>query len=150
MADIIGEDFDNTNFRLSDYEGKVILLDFWGFWCPHCVKMIPHEKEMLEKFKSRPFALIGVNNDKTKEEYDRGMRQYQLPWRNFKDKLPDGSSLGRKLGVRAYPSLILIDHKGVVRKIWVGAPKDNELETAIARLLDRAEKAEKSTGANQP
>src|SRR5688572_22947341 len=58
-----GEDFEGRRVKLSDYRGKVVVLVFWSTRCPPCRAMIPHEREMVERFHDRPFALIGVNND---------------------------------------------------------------------------------------
>lgn len=140
VPDIVGEDLDKSNFRLSDYEGKVILLDFWGFWCPHCVKLIPHENQLVNRYKSRPFSILGVNNDKDEATITAGMKKHGVQFRSFKDKLPDGSSLAKNCGVKGFPTLVLIDHKGVIRKVWVGAPSTGELDTAIEAAVKNAER----------
>jgi len=145
VPDIVGEDLEKSNFRLSDYEGKVILLDFWGFWCPHCVKLIPHENQLVNRYKSRPFAILGVNNDKDDATIAAGMKKHQVQFRSFKDKLPDGSLLSKKCSVKGFPTLVLIDHKGVIRKVWVGAPSTGELDMAIEAAVKKAEKDGKSS-----
>ncbi len=145
VPDIVGEDLEKSNFRLSDYEGKVILLDFWGFWCPHCVKLIPHENQLVNQYKSRPFAILGVNNDKDDATIAAGMKKHQVQFRSFKDKLPDGSLLSKKCSVKGFPTLVLIDHKGVIRKVWVGAPSTGELDMAIEAAVKKAEKDGKSS-----
>jgi serine/threonine protein kinase len=140
VPDIVGEDLDKSNFRLSDYEGKVILLDFWGFWCPHCVKLIPHENQLVNRYKSRPFSILGVNNDKDEATITAGMKKHSVQFRSFKDKLPDGASLAKKCGVKGFPTLVLIDHTGVIRKVWVGAPSTGELDNAIEAAVKKAER----------
>ena len=54
-------DLDGKMFSLSDYRGKVVDLSFWADWCPWCVKLFPHEKALVEKYKDRPFVLLGVS-----------------------------------------------------------------------------------------
>lgn len=140
IPDIVGEDLNKANFRLSDYEGKVILLDFWGYWCPHCVKLIPHENLLVNRYKSRPFSILGVNNDKDEASITEGMKKNPVQFRSFKDKLPDGSSLAKQCGIKGFPTLVLIDHKGVIRKVWVGAPSTGELDNAIEATVKKAER----------
>src|SRR5438105_9037394 len=59
--EIKGEDMDGKPLKLSDYRGKVVLLDFWGFWCAYCLRYIPHEKDLVRQYEGRPFVLLGVN-----------------------------------------------------------------------------------------
>ena len=44
----------------------VVLLAFWGNWCPDCRAMFPYERSLVKRMENRPFALIGVNSDKDK------------------------------------------------------------------------------------
>ena len=61
--DIVGLDPDGVQLKLSDYQGKVVVLDFWGDWSPNCVAMYPLERNLTEKYANRPFAVLGVNVD---------------------------------------------------------------------------------------
>jgi thiol-disulfide isomerase/thioredoxin len=78
--DIEGEDIDGVKFRLSNYRGKVVMLTFWANWCVRCMAAVPHENELVEQYKHRPFELIGVNSDPDREklksvlEETRGLR----------------------------------------------------------------------------
>jgi len=61
--DIVGKDYDNATFKLSDYRGKVVVLYFTGEWCGPCRSEYPYQRLMLEVHKSKPFAIVGVNSD---------------------------------------------------------------------------------------
>jgi thiol-disulfide isomerase/thioredoxin len=54
---------DGEKLPLKGYRGKVVLLVFWASWCGPCMAVVPNEREIVEKLKDRPFALIGVNGD---------------------------------------------------------------------------------------
>src|SRR5262249_34139118 len=64
--EIEGEDLAGKNFRLSDYRGQVVVVNFWGNWCGWCRQMYPQERSLMERFKGRPFAMLGVNSDRDK------------------------------------------------------------------------------------
>jgi hypothetical protein len=66
VREIQGEDVNGKNFKLSDYRGKVVLLDFWGSWCGACVSLLPQQRAVVNRLKGKPFVLIGVNSDKDK------------------------------------------------------------------------------------
>ena len=74
-----GQDADGTLFSLNDYEGKVVMLRFWGDWCPACRAMYPYEREITRKYRNRKFALIGVNSD-PKRRCKRAQDDSKLTW----------------------------------------------------------------------
>ena len=61
--DIQGSDIEGKKFKLSDYAGKVVLLDFFGDWCRYCRRMYPLERSLVEEYDGRPFVLLGVCSD---------------------------------------------------------------------------------------
>src|SRR5262245_27843174 len=64
--DIVGEDLEGKPLRLSDFRGKVVLLAFWGTSCSPCMAEIPKERALRERYQSKPFAIVGVNSDKSR------------------------------------------------------------------------------------
>jgi peroxiredoxin len=133
--EIVGEDIDGKPIRLSDYRGKVVLLDFWGTWCPPCRAMIPHERVMVEtKYKGRPFVILGVAYDSAETLKDF-LKTTPMPWPNIVD--PNRIN-GREWGVHQLPSLVLIDHKGVIRQRWQGAQLD-DISREVAKAVVAAE-----------
>src|SRR5262249_3301097 len=69
--DVEGEDLDGKKLKLSDYRGKVVVLDFWANWCGFCRQMYPQERDLVERYKDQPFALLGVNCDEDKAQVRR-------------------------------------------------------------------------------
>ena len=61
--EIAGIDLDGKPMALSEYRGKVVVVSFWATWCSPCMKLIPHERELAEKFAGESFAIVGVNAD---------------------------------------------------------------------------------------
>ena len=76
--DLTLKDIHGKSFALSDYKGKVVLLDFWATWCPPCRKEIPGLVELYDRYRSRGFAVIGVSMDETTSDVKRFAKQLKI------------------------------------------------------------------------
>ncbi len=137
--DIEGKDAEGKPLKLSEFRGKVVLLDFFADWCPHCVAMYPHEQKLVKKFAGRPFALLGINSD----SFDT-LRQVigsgKVSWRCWPDG-PNGP-VAQRWQIDSFPTLFLLDGQGVIRQIFEGRPQpESQLDEAIEKLVAEAEKA---------
>ena len=114
--DIIGKDLDGIEFQLSHYRGKVVLLDFWGHWCPPCRAMYPHEQMVVRELADLPFVLIGVNSDRDLETARGAVSSENLSWRHFWNG-PKGTNgpIANQWNIGDWPSVYLIDAQGVIR-----------------------------------
>src|SRR5262245_42793818 len=126
--DVESYTLDGKKVKLSDYKGKVVLLDIWATWCPPCRAMIPHEREM-DKDK-KPFVLVSVSADDEKETLTKFIEKEPMPWVHWWDSGPESPVL-KKYRVRAFPTLYLIDHDGVIRQKWVGNPGNDKIDKAV-------------------
>jgi thiol-disulfide isomerase/thioredoxin len=139
VPDVEGTDLDGKKVKLSSYRGKVVLFDFWATWCGPCKAMIPHERELAEKLKDKPFALLSVSVDDEKKELAEFLGTEKMPWAHWWDG-PKGPVV-KLFKVRSFPTLFLIDAKGVVRNKWVGSPGNEALDKAVNELVAEAQKA---------
>jgi len=127
-------DGEGKKFKLSDYRGKLVMLDFWGFWCGPCVATLPHNQELTTKLKDKPFALIGVNSDQDGAQAVARMKREGLTFRNAMVG-NTGAAIPKQYNVRGWPTVYLIDKNGVIRWKTVGVdPKklDAEIEKILA------------------
>jgi thiol-disulfide isomerase/thioredoxin len=134
---IHGFDADGQSFQLSDYRGKVVLLDFWASYCGPCRSMFAHERSLVQKYEGKPFALLGVNTDNTREQLLHEQQANQLNWRSWLDA-PNGA-ISTQWKVEGLPTLFLIDHKGLIRWESVGVPNLKEMDALIEQLVQEAE-----------
>jgi len=139
MPELKLADMDNKFFNTTDYKGKAVLIQFFGFYDPNCQSRLEAQVALLEKYNGRPFDVIGVNTDGVKGDYEAGMKRYKLPWRNAKNLQPDGTNISLSIGAKVSPTLYLIDSDGIVRHIWEGTFTDEELNKAVEVLVKQAE-----------
>jgi S1-C subfamily serine protease/thiol-disulfide isomerase/thioredoxin len=133
---IKGVDIDGEEFQLSDYRGEVVLLDFFADWCPHCKRMYPHERKMVKDYQKRPFELLGINSDSEKV-LQQIVDDEQVTWRCWADG-PEGP-ISLKWKVTGIPTMVLLDHNGIVRWQSSGAPAAEVLDEHVEQLVKEAE-----------
>ena len=92
----------------------------------------------MQRHKDEAFAMIGINTDSDKEEYQTLVEEHELNWRDAWMGSP-GGELPRTFGVRMYPTNFLLDHEGRMRYRDLHG---EALEKAVAELIEEAERAE--------
>jgi peroxiredoxin len=103
---------------LEDLKGKVVLLDFWGTWCPPCVESVPELRNLQKRYSKEPsFVMIGISSDSDEEEWRQFTEKNKMVWPQYRDK---DRRIQRAFGIRAFPTYVLIDHEGIVRLQSVG------------------------------
>jgi len=137
--EIDGPLLNGTPFDWSEFEGKVVLIDFWATWCGYCIREFPNMKKNYEAYRDRGFEIIGINTDDSRERLDAYLEKDPLPWTIIVDKNPDSDSeretLGSRYGIFGIPSMMLIGRDGKVITLQArGQALDKALETLIGPL----------------
>ena len=102
--------------------------------------MYPHERSLVKKMQNKPFALIGVNSDRDLDELKPVLKEEQITWRSFwNGKQGTGGPISTEWNVHGWPTLYVIDHKGVIRHKWLGSPGNDKMDAAIEKLVAEAE-----------
>jgi hypothetical protein len=109
--------------------------------------MYPHERSLVKKLADKPFTLLGVNcvnSDTDLDALKQTLKAENITWRSFWNG-PDGTGgpISTEWKVFGWPTLYVIDHKGVIRHKWEGSPGDAVLDKAIEKLVEAAEKETK-------
>jgi hypothetical protein len=102
--------------------------------------MYPHERSLVSKLEGKPFVLIGVNSDQDRQQLKQVLQEEQITWRSFWNGGSTGGPISRQWQVQAWPTLFLIDAKGVIRYKFEGSPGGDQLDRLIDQLLKEAEK----------
>jgi len=127
------QDADGKTVKLSDYKGKVVLLDFWATWCGPCKIEIPWFMEFQRKYKDQGFSVVGVS-------MDEGGWQTVKPFvEEFKMNYPvvigndeTATAFG---GIDVLPTTFIIDKQGRITATHQGLTSKDEMENAIRDLL---------------
>jgi peroxiredoxin len=127
------KDGDGKTVRLSDYKGKVVLLDFWATYCGPCKIEIPWFMDFERKHKDQGFSVLGVSMD------DDGWNAVK-PFVNdvginYRVMVGDDSMAEKYGGIEALPTTFLIDRDGKIAAVHVGLTSKSEIENAIEQLL---------------
>jgi thiol-disulfide isomerase/thioredoxin len=136
--DAASSDLDGKAAKLSDYKGKVVVLDFWATWCGPCVGMIPHEREMVKRYAGKPFAFISVSGDDKKETLKEFLTKQPMPWVHWWGGA-DGGVI-REWNIQGFPTFYVIDAKGVIRGKYVGGGEEigKKLDALVEKLVKEA------------
>jgi peroxiredoxin len=121
--------------RPADYQGKVVLLDFWATWCGPCKLEIPWFMDFERQYKDQGFAVLGVSMD---EDGWRAIKPYvQTMKMNYRVLLGDDAVSTAYGGLDALPTTLLIDRQGKIASVYQGVSKGKEeFQHDIVQLLD--------------
>lgn len=122
---------------LSSLKGKVVLLDFWGTWCPPCVAAVPTLRDLQKRHAKDAFVLLGVSSDNEESVVRNFTEQNRLVWPQYWDR---DRKVQQAFDIRAYPTYVLIDDEGIVRfrTSGGGLREPMGLEDAIKKQLKAA------------
>jgi thiol-disulfide isomerase/thioredoxin len=132
---------DGDYVTVDDLRGKVVVLDFWGTWCPPCVSAVPSLRDLNKKYSKDPnFMMIGIATRDEEDTWRSFIAENKMIWRQVRD---ESGAVQRAFKVRAFPTYLVIDHEGIMRYRATGAGDQREaaLEDAVRQNLKLVAKA---------
>src|SRR5436305_14105389 len=100
--------------------------------------MYPHERSLVKKLADKPFTILGVNSDTDRGEIKKVIEKEEITWRSFWNGGGTDGPISTKWNVRGWPTLYVLDAKGVIRYKSVGA-NEKALDAMIEKLLTEPE-----------
>lgn len=135
---------DGKQVSLDSLSGKIVLVDFWGTWCPYCVRDSGYVQSLLDSFPKDRFVLLEIDTGDTAAQWERYVADHRLQGVQTQDTK---SRLQTLFHVSGFPTYLILDGDGLVRQRFVGARGDlrGEIRKLIAESAAPAEAA-KPTG----
>ncbi len=108
---------ETTSIHLSDYRGKIVLLNFWATWCPPCIQEMPG---LVELHHDRPdLAILAVSIDQDPDAYSRFLVRRHVDLITVRDP---GQTAAKLYHTEGWPETYIIDRQGFIRRKIVGDP----------------------------
>lgn len=138
--DFTAERVDQSPVKLSDFRGKVVLVDFWAPWCGPCKAAMPHLEELHRKFGDKDLVVLGVCVWEQRKNFEAWDKKPQVPTTYLKVFDPAGRGrdniANKSYNVSGIPTFYLIDRDGKIAYTGVGSGPDTQagLDRALAKL----------------
>ncbi len=132
MENFTLKSLDGADINLRDYDGQVVLLNFWATWCPPCTAELPDIDAFYNAHKDEGFVVIAVNAQEDAQTVDAFIKAKGF---NFPVALDSQASLMQRYSVRGLPTTFILDRDGVIRHTQSGVITQQQLEDIIGPLL---------------
>lgn len=128
-----------------DLRGKVLLLDFWGTWCPPCVASVPSLRSLSHRLKDDPFRLVSISTDQDEKALREFVAKNQMDWPQVWDQ---GQAFTRQCGIHSFPTYVLVSPEGEILYITSGWGRDTEryITSRIHAAVKDLQKSAKPAG----
>lgn len=131
-VDFTEPNVEGKNISLSDFKGKVVLLDFWGSWCGACREGNPKLVKIYNEFNAKGFEILGVAADINKAAWINAIKKDGLSWQNVTDLKGWNNKAAIIYAIDKYPTNYLIDRSGTIVAIDL---ESDDLRNKLTEML---------------
>jgi len=118
--------------KLSDCRGSYVVLDFWGSWCPDCIKDVPNINRMYATYKERGIVFIGVALDDDKAKWTAALSKYGIEYTQVSElKKWKSTEIAKDYAVKWIPTLYLLDPEG---RVVLGTVMSEKIEKELGKI----------------
>jgi thiol-disulfide isomerase/thioredoxin len=131
-ADFVLKDLNGNSVALSDYRGKVVLLEFWATWCPPCRATMPAIEKIYKAYKDKGLVVLAISLDNGDWDF---VKSFAASYGVTYTILKGTDDIQTKYGVRAIPTTVILDKNGRIAKRYLGFGNEDDFEKDIKAIL---------------
>lgn len=123
---------DQQVHQLANYEGKALVINFWGTFCPPCVNEMPALQKQYDQWKDDNVVVLGINLSENRITVKSFIERYGI---TFPIIIDNNNEIRNKYNVMSYPTTFFVDSSGVIQDKFVGEMKEQDIFIRIKRLI---------------
>jgi peroxiredoxin len=131
MPEFTLKDTSGRDVSSREFQGKVLLVDFWATWCAPCKKEMPGYQDLYRRYGQRGFVVVGIAMDWDADSVKKFARKLGVTY----PLLLNGANVQQQFGVLGLPTTLLVDRNRMIRKKVVGFEYTEVIENALKQIL---------------
>ncbi len=125
-------DLSGQKLALSNYRGRVVLLDFWATWCDPCKQEIPHFVEMQNRYGPQGLQVVGISMDDDEKPVRDFQQQFNM---NYPIAIGNTKLAEQYGGILGLPVTFIIDREGLIHSRHIGQTEASVFDGEVKELL---------------
>ncbi|EXX84788.1 thiol-disulfide oxidoreductase [Paenibacillus darwinianus] len=123
---------DGSVQKLSDYKGRPLVINFWGTFCPPCVKEMPEFQRQYVKWKGEGLEILAINLSEDDITVTNFLKRFNLDYQILRDR---DRQTEKAYGVRQYPTTFFVKPNGEIKEIFIGGMTEAAIDERITELF---------------